>query len=100
MSADSQTPSSEQYARMLFELSPDAILVCDSHGLVTEANARVEALFGYSRSELVGQSTEILIPDRFRSVHPKHREQYSTNPHLRPMGIGLDLHGRRKDGSE
>jgi len=92
--------SNEKYARMLFDFSPDAILVCDSGGFITEANARVEALFGYSRSELVGQSTEILVPDRFRSVHPRHREEFSKNPHLRPMGIGLELHGRRKDGSE
>ena len=90
----------EKYARMLFELSPDAILVCDSNGVITEANARVEALFGYSRGDLIGQSTETLVPDRFRSVHPKHRAEFSQNPHLRPMGIGLELYGRRKDGSE
>ena len=92
--------NSEKYARMLFELSPDAIMVCDSDGLIKEANARVEALFGYSREELVGQTTETLVPDRYRAAHPKHRAEFSNNPHLRPMGIGLELSGRRKDGTE
>ena len=92
--------NSEKYARMLFELSPDAIMVCGSDGLIKEANARVEALFGYAREELVGQATETLVPDRYRAAHPKHRAEFSNNPHLRPMGIGLELYGRRKDGSE
>lgn len=92
--------NSEKYARMLFELSPDAILVCGSDGIITEANARVDALFGYSRNELIGRSVETLVPDQFRPAHPKHREEFSKNPHLRPMGIGLELYGKRKDGSE
>ncbi len=92
--------NSEKYARMLFELSPDAILVCDPDGLITEANARVGTLFGYSREELLGQSTETLVPDRFRSAHPKHREEFAKSARLRPMGIGLELYGKRKDGSE
>jgi formate hydrogenlyase transcriptional activator len=91
---------SEQHARMLFEFSPDAVVVCDPDGHIREANARVEALFGYQREELVGQAVEILVPERFRDAHPKHREAYARAPHMRPMGGGLELFGRRKDGSE
>ena len=91
---------SEQHARMLFEFSPDAILVCDPKGLVQEVNARVETLFGYKRDELLGQAVELLVPERFRDVHPKHRDDYAREPRMRPMGVGLQLYGRRKDGTE
>jgi len=91
---------SEEHARMLFEFSPDAVLLCDSQGCIRETNARVETLFGYKREELVGQAVEILVPDRFRGNHPKHRDDYAREPRLRPMGIGLELFGRHKDGRE
>ena len=91
---------SEAHARMLFENSPDAVLVCDTKGRIIEANARVKTLFGYERGELTGQRVEILIPERFREAHPQHRDQYAKEPRLRPMGVGLNLFGRRKDGSE
>jgi PAS domain S-box-containing protein len=84
----------------LFEFSPDAILITNSGGRITSANAQVERIFGYKRDELVGQPVEILIPERFRQVHPSHRAGYGANPQLRPMGIGLELFGRRKDGTE
>lgn len=91
---------SEEHARRLFELSPDAILVCGTDGRIQEANARVENLFGYARAELLGQAVEILVPERFRDSHPRHRADFGAQPRLRPMGIGLDLYARRKDGSE
>jgi formate hydrogenlyase transcriptional activator len=91
---------SEQHARMLFEFSPDAVLVCDPKGLIREVNARVESLFGYKREELLGQAVELLVPERFRDAHPRHRDHYAREPRMRPMGIGLELYGRRKDGSE
>ena len=91
---------SEQHSRMLFELSPDAIIVSNREGRITEANRRVESLFGYSRGELLGQSVEVLIPERFRHVHPKHRAEYDSQPRMRSMGVGLELYGLRKDGSE
>ena len=84
----------------LFEFSPDAIIVTDSDGRITKANAQVERVFGYSRDELIGQPVEALIPERFRQKHPSHRNSYAAQPQLRPMGIGLELFGRRKDGSE
>lgn len=99
-SAEEMLRHSEEYARMLFEFSPDAILVCDAEGRIQEANARVETLFGYKREELVGREVEILVPDRFRGNHPKHRDDYAREPRLRPMGIGLELFGRDKDGGE
>jgi PAS domain S-box-containing protein len=90
----------EQHARMLFEFSPDAVLVCDREGNIREANARVETLFGYKREELLGQAVELLVPERFRAAHVRHRDDYARETHLRSMGVGLELYGRRKDGSE
>jgi PAS domain S-box-containing protein len=91
---------SEQQLRALFEYSPDAIVVTDTQGKISEVNAQVEKFFGYNRTELVGQAVEVLIPERFRNLHPKYRTDYGAQPRTRPMGIGLDLHGRRKDGTE
>ncbi len=84
----------------LFEFSPDAIVVCDQGGRITQANARVESMFGYPRAELLGQSVDILVPERFRGGHPSHRRDYAATARVRPMGAGLDLFGRRKDGNE
>ena len=84
----------------LFEFSPDAILVIDRAGKISQVNAQVEKFFGYDRAELLGQSVELLIPERFRLTHPTHRENYAAQPHVRAMGAGLELYGRRKDGSE
>jgi len=85
---------------MLFEFSPDAVLVCDAQGRIQEANARVETLFGYRRTELLGETVEVLVPERFRGNHPTHRDDYTREPRVRPMGIGLELFGRHKDGGE
>jgi formate hydrogenlyase transcriptional activator len=91
---------SEARLRSLFEFSPDAILVVDQSGKITEANAQVAHFFGYSRAELIGQTVEQLIPERFRHEHPGRREAYSAQPRVRAMGAGLDLYARRKDGTE
>ena len=91
---------SELQWRSLFEFSPDAIIASDGEGKISEVNGQVERFFGYDRSELLGQPVEILIPDRFRQIHPRHRNDYSHQPRLRPLGAGLELYGRRKDGSE
>jgi len=91
---------SEERFRSLFEFSPDAIIVSDQDGKIAEINAQVEKFFGYSRGELLGQSVETLVPERFRRGHPAHRQEYAAEPRPRPMGIGLELYGRRKDGTE
>ncbi|MDC4206589.1 MAG: PAS domain S-box protein [Candidatus Manganitrophus sp.] len=84
----------------LLEVAPDGIIIVDRGGLITLVNAQAEKLFGYLREELLGQPIEILVPERFRGAHAGHRENYHTQPRTRPMGAGLDLAGRRKDGSE
>ncbi len=84
----------------LFEAAPDAVLTTDSKGRITRLNAQTERMFGYSRQELLGEPVEILVPERFRNVHPGHRQHYEEEPRLRPMGAGLELYARRKDGTE
>ena len=84
----------------LFEFSPDAIVITDHTGSILRANAQVERMFGYARQELAGRSVEILIPERFRAAHPKQRAAYTAQPRVRFMGAGLELYGRRKDGTE
>jgi two-component system, cell cycle sensor histidine kinase and response regulator CckA len=84
----------------LLELAPDAIVGIRRDGLIVLINAQVEALFGYERSELVGQPVEVLVPESLREGHRARRIGYFDDPCTRPMGVGLDLFGRRRDGSE
>jgi PAS domain S-box-containing protein len=84
----------------LLESVPDAMLVSDEQGTIVHANAVAERLFGWTRAELVGQPIEILLPSRFRAMHQVHRGGYHTAPRTRPMGLGLELFGLRKDGGE
>jgi formate hydrogenlyase transcriptional activator len=91
---------SEQRFHSLFEYSPDAIIVSDQDAKIAEVNSQVEKFFGYGRGELIGQPIEVLIPERFRQAHPGHRSEYNSQPRTRPMGIGLELYARRKDGTE
>ncbi|HYL83404.1 MAG TPA: response regulator [Candidatus Angelobacter sp.] len=91
---------SEQRYRLLSETAPISILITDELGRVVHANAQAVRMFGYGPEELVGQTVETLIPDRFRKTHQGHRALYADKPHPRAMGIGMDLWARRKDGSE
>jgi len=75
-------------------------VVTDRDGRIAEVNSQVERFFGYSRAELLGQRVETLVPERFRETHPHRREEYFAHARTRPMGAGLELYGRRKDGSE
>jgi PAS domain S-box-containing protein len=85
--------------RIFFEGSPDGILVVDGDGVIQRANARAEVLFGYEASELEGAKVEKLVPEAVRGAHQHHRDRYVGDPHARPMGIGLELRARRKDGT-
>lgn len=86
--------------RSLLETAPDATLAADSDGAIRFLNRQAEVLFGYTREELLGQPVEVLIPERFNSVHRRHRAEYAAAPRTRPMGANLRLFGRRRDGSE
>ncbi|MFE3284701.1 SpoIIE family protein phosphatase [Streptomyces sp. NPDC059233] len=94
------SPAAEERFRGLLEAAPDAMVIVDATGTITLVNAQTEALFGYQREELLGRPVELLIPDRFRGHHARHRDDYAANRQVRPMGAGLDLHGLRKDGTE
>lgn len=82
------------------EAAPDAIVVVDGSGDIVIVNQLAERLFSYSRQELLAMPIEGLVPQRFRERHAWHRNNYSREPHTRPMGEGRELWGRRKDGTE
>jgi PAS domain S-box-containing protein len=84
----------------LLEAVPDAMIAVDGDGKILHVNAQTEAMFGYSRDKLIGQRIELLVPERYRGRHEGHRADYGGQPKIRRMGAGLDLHGRRRDGSE
>lgn len=92
------TVESAEY-RAIFESSPDGFLVVDRSGIIRAANPRVQQLFGWDPAELQGQSVEVLVPEMHREAHAGHRSRFVADPHNRPMGVGLDLRGRRRDGS-
>ena len=88
-----------RYSKLL-ESMPDALVIMNRDGRMVLANAQTERLFGYTRGELLGHPIERLVPDRFKARHPEHRARFFRDPKVRPMGAGIELYGRRKDGSE
>jgi PAS domain S-box-containing protein len=91
---------SESRFRALLESAPDGIVIADRDGRITIVNRQAELLFGYEREELLGRDIDVLLPDSARRRHVEHRAQYVVAPAVRPMGRGLALSGRRKDGTE
>jgi len=86
--------------RQLLEALPDALTIVDQEGRMVLVNSQTETMFGYRRDELLGRPIELLLPERYRQRHVAQRNGYFTAPHVRPMGRGLELFGRRKDGHE
>jgi PAS domain S-box-containing protein len=84
----------------LLQSATEGIILIDAGGRIAVVNRAAERMFGYPRAELLGQTLEILLPERIRPTHLAHRTGYFAEPRVRPMGIGLDLSGRRKDGTE
>ncbi|MBN8694677.1 MAG: PAS domain-containing sensor histidine kinase [Bacteroidetes bacterium] len=94
-----KTKLSERFENLL-ESAPDAMVIVNKQGVIELVNLQTEKMFGFSRTELIGQKVEILMPQRFANKHPGHRGNFFENPHVRPMGTGLKLFGRKKDNSE
>ena len=85
--------------RALLEAAPDAMVGVDPSGRIVLVNGQTERLFGYARDELLGALVETLVPETARAIHPEHRRRYFEHPTTRPMGAGIELQGRRSDGS-
>jgi protein-histidine pros-kinase len=98
--AEETLRKSEEKFRAFLESAPDAIVIIDTDGIITLVNAQTERLFGYPRYELVGRPVEQLLPERFQEAHRFHRSAYRSDPRPRLMGAGLELYGRRRDGTE
>jgi len=96
----SQRKHMEERFRRVVEFAPNAMVMVNGQGRIEMVNAQAEAMFGYGRSELLGQPMELLVPERFRAQHPGLRSAFFADPRSRPMGEGRDLFGLRKDGSE
>jgi PAS domain S-box-containing protein len=86
--------------RNLLETAPDAMVIVNDKGEIQLVNTQTEKLFGYAREELLGKPVEILVPERFHGRHGAHRTRYAKSPVTRGMGAGLELYGRRRDGTE
>jgi two-component system, sensor histidine kinase len=91
---------STDLVRSVLDSAPDAMIFIDAGGRIVFANRQVAALFGHEPVDIIGAEVEILLPERFRARHSGHRDGYTRNIRLRPMGAGLDLFGMRKDGTE
>ncbi len=98
--ADHVLRRSEERFRALLDSAPDGVVIVDETGSIVLVNSQTEKLFGYARERLLGEPVEMLLPERFRRVHTNHRHGYLADPITRPMGDGLQLAGRRADGSE
>ena len=96
----SERKKAEKQFQLVVESALNAIILVNEHGKIVLINKRTETLFGYERDELIGNKMELLLPDRFRKVHPTLRNKFAANPQTRAMGAGRELFAKRKDGSE
>jgi PAS domain S-box-containing protein len=97
---DIERDRAEGQFRLAVESTPSAMVMINRQGRILLVNSTTEKLFGYGREEMLGQSVEMLVPERLRPAHPSYRDGFFANPQSRPMGMGRDLLARRKDGSE
>ena len=94
-------PEPDRFASSAFiDALPDAVVIVDRSGRIVEVNIHAAGLFGYARAELLGEPVEMLMPERVRGRHVGQRDDYSQSPYNRPMGAGMHLLARRKDGHE
>lgn len=83
-----------------FDLSPDAMIMVDKTGEIVGVNDQTDRIFGYEKDELIDQQVEVLVPDTVKPKHEKYRDGFFKNPFSRPLGGGIQLHGKHKDGHE
>lgn len=95
-----QLQASEQKFKALLESAPDAVIIVNGDGHIELVNSQTEKLFGYARTELLGREIEMLVPEKFHARHGGHRNNFFQSPKAREMGVGLELYGLRKDGTE
>jgi PAS domain S-box-containing protein len=98
--AEAALADSERRFRAVLEASSNAVVAIDARGAISYVNPQVGTTFGYEREEMLGQPMELLLPERATTRHVAHRDGFLAHPVARPMGISLDLAGRRKDGTE
>ena len=90
----------EERFRLAIEAAPNALVMVDQAGQIVLVNSRTEGDFGYSRAELLTMNIDTLVPERFRKIHAAHRQDFYKDPQVRPMGVGRDLYGLRKNQTE
>ena len=86
--------------KAVFDAAPDGFVIVDADGTIRAANPKIEEMFGWGGGDLEGRAVETLLPEALAAAHEGHRASFTRNPHNRPMGAGLDLRARRRDGSE
>jgi PAS domain S-box-containing protein len=95
-----QRKQAEEQFRLVVEAAPNAMIMVNAEARITLVNTQAEAVFGYTREELIGHPIEMLVPERFRSQHIGYRHDYFGDARARPVGAGREFFGQRKDGSE